>query len=154
MPNFQAKAFAKLVDAVEPIQHAVEKFHSLPVFFEPFVGNVDALLLGFVECQHHVGQNVVHLVLVRIAVTFAPKLVGSHAKRRDEAKFLHVLGGKSVVEVVDKCNNWFFHSNPPNSPRCREKTSTRGGQLLSNCLHCYAYITTILLFEKNFNTFL
>ena len=100
------------VDAVEPRLHAGEEGHVPSEGAQPVPGEV-GLAVGHLLHQVHVRQHAVHLVVQRKVSAQAPEAIGLHVDARQERIFLHVLGRKGLVEIIDQRDDGQGHGAPP-----------------------------------------
>ena len=111
MLDADAVPFAVLVDEAEPVPDPIKEFDVLPVAFETFPGQADAVRAGFVEHEFHVGEDVGGVLALGDAVALGPELLGGLADGLDEPEFLHVAGGEGAVEIVDEGDDGFASHN-------------------------------------------
>ena len=92
------------IDALEIGLHSFKKGDFLPIFYKRIFSNIQVLLFGFDQHQMHVGEHLIHIVLLGHLVGLLPKLAFVHVEVGDEVVFLHVTRSQRSIKVV--CNSY------------------------------------------------
>ena len=88
------------IDTVEIGLHSFEKGDLFAIFFERTFPNIKVLLFRFDQHQVHVGEHLVHVVLLGHLIGFLPKLTLVHVEVRYEVVLLHVARSQRSIEVI------------------------------------------------------